>query len=156
MLLDRALAPLEITRSQWWVLAFISRQDGLSQTRLARELDVSKVGLGTLLDRLESGGFITRRADPDDRRVKRVHLAPRAQSLLRKLRAETDILNEKIAKGISGEQLRMMSETLLSMKHNLRALTVDDAENNVESVEILKSNVSSYNSRNRRTLRRRQ
>jgi len=33
MMFDRALAPLGITRSQWWVLAFISRKDGLPQTQ---------------------------------------------------------------------------------------------------------------------------
>ncbi len=33
---DRDLAPLGITRSQWWVLAFISRKDGLPQTQQAR------------------------------------------------------------------------------------------------------------------------
>ena len=53
MMFDRALAPLGITRSQWWVLAFISRKDGLPQTQLANELDVGKVGVGALIDRLE-------------------------------------------------------------------------------------------------------
>jgi DNA-binding MarR family transcriptional regulator len=123
MMLDRALTPLGITRSQWWVLAFISRQDGLSQTELADELDVSKVGLGTLLDRLQSSGFITRRPDATDRRVKRVFLTAQAQGLLRSIRAETDKQNEKIAKGISHTALRLTSDTLLAMKHNLRALS---------------------------------
>jgi DNA-binding MarR family transcriptional regulator len=72
MMFDRALAPLGITRSQWWVLAFISRKDGLPQTQLANELDVGKVGVGALIDRLESSGFVLRQADPVDRRVKRV------------------------------------------------------------------------------------
>src|SRR5207244_4739861 len=70
MMFDRALAPLGITRSQWWVLAFISRKDGLPQTQLANELDVGKVGVGALIDRLESSGFVIRQADPVDRRVK--------------------------------------------------------------------------------------
>src|SRR5882757_3787264 len=69
MMFDRALAPLGITRSQWWVLAFISRKDGLPQTQLANELDVGKVGVGALIDRLESSGFVLRQADPVDRRV---------------------------------------------------------------------------------------
>ena len=41
---DRCLKPLNVTRSQWWVLAFISRKNGLPQTQLANELDVGKVG----------------------------------------------------------------------------------------------------------------
>ena len=49
---DRELAPLGITRSQWWVLAFIARNDGLPQTELANELEVGKVALGALVDRL--------------------------------------------------------------------------------------------------------
>jgi len=53
MMFDRALAPLGITRSQWWVLAFISRKDGLPQTQLANELGRRKVGVGALIDRLE-------------------------------------------------------------------------------------------------------
>src|ERR1700747_3617415 len=67
MMFDRALAPLAITRSQWWVLAFISRKDGMPQTQLANELDVGKVAVGALIDRPESSGFVIRQADPVDR-----------------------------------------------------------------------------------------
>ena len=54
---DRALKPLGVTRSQWWVLAFLSRSDGMSQVALADELDLGKVALGQLIDRLEKTGF---------------------------------------------------------------------------------------------------
>ena len=100
MMFDRALAPLGITRSQWWVLAFISRKDGLPQTQLANELDVGKVALGALIDRLESAGFVARRADPIDRRVKRVFLTKQAGRFLRRIRGETDVFNAKIVSGI--------------------------------------------------------
>lgn len=79
---DRELAPLGITRSQWWVLAFISRNDGLPQTQLAIELDVGKVALGSLIDRLQAAGFVERRADGKDRRVKRVFLTPDGRRLI--------------------------------------------------------------------------
>ena len=32
IVVDRALKPLGITRSQWWVLSFLSRRDGMTQT----------------------------------------------------------------------------------------------------------------------------
>src|SRR6202051_1880968 len=69
MMFDRELAPLGITRSQWWVLAFISRKDGLPQTQLANDTAVGQGGVGALIDRLESSGFVLRQADPVDRRV---------------------------------------------------------------------------------------
>ena len=120
---DRALAPLGITRSQWWVLAFISRKDGLPQTQLANELDVGKVAVGALIDRLESAGFVIRQADPVDRRVKRVYVTKQARGFLEKLRKETDKFNARIVNGIDRKQLEAASEALLAMKHNLLAMS---------------------------------
>jgi DNA-binding MarR family transcriptional regulator len=139
MMFDRALAPLGITRSQWWVLAFISRKDGLPQTQLANELDVGKVAVGALIDRLESSGFVIRQADPVDRRVKRVYVTKQARGFLEKLRKETDKFNAQIVNGIDRKQLEAASEALLAMKHNLLAMsdgtqtsTVEDEEEDVQ------------------------
>src|ERR1700758_281205 len=123
MMFDRDLAPLGITRSQWWVLAFISRKDGLPQTQLANELDVGKVAVGALIDRLESSGFVIRQADPVDRRVKRVFVTKQARGFLGKLRKETDKFNVKIVNGIDRKLLESASDALLAMKRNLLAMS---------------------------------
>src|ERR1700710_2264509 len=83
---DRALKPLGLTRSQWWVLAFLSRRDGMSQVALADELDVGKVALGALVDRLEASALVSRHRDNVDRRVKRVHLTKAGIKLVRDIR----------------------------------------------------------------------
>jgi len=123
MMFDRALAPLGITRSQWWVLAFISRKDGLPQTQLANELDVGKVAVGALIDRLESSGFVIRQAEPVDRRIKRVYVTKQARGFLSRIRKETDKFNATIVNGIDRKQLEAMSDSLLAMKRNLLALS---------------------------------
>src|SRR5215467_2291587 len=135
MMFDRALAPLGITRSQWWVLAFISRKDGLPQTQLANELDVGKVAVGALVDRLETSGFVIRQADPVDRRVKRVYVTKQAKGFLEKLRKETDKFNAKIVNGIDRKQLEAASEALLAMKHNLLAMSDGTQTDSVEDEE---------------------
>src|SRR5712671_3339119 len=137
MMFDRALAPLGITRSQWWVLAFISRKDGLPQTQLANELDVGKVGVGALIDRLESSGFVLRQADPVDRRVKRVFVTKQARGFLEKLRKETDKFNAQIAHGIDRKALEATSDALLAMKRNLLAMSEGTmpAANREENIE---------------------
>lgn len=137
MMFDRALAPLGITRSQWWVLAFISRKDGLPQTQLANELDVGKVALGALIDRLETGGFVTRKADPVDRRVKRVFLTKQAGRFMERLRAETDVFNAKIVEGIDRADLETTSDALLAMKRNLLSMAGDAAAELSEEREEL-------------------
>lgn len=126
---DRELAPLGITRSQWWVLAFISRNDGLPQTQLANELDVGKVALGSLIDRLQGAGFVDRVPDAKDRRVKRVFLTDKARQLITDIVPVNDNFNAKILEGISREDLELTARTLYRMKQNLIALTNgDDAD----------------------------
>jgi DNA-binding MarR family transcriptional regulator len=141
---DRQLAPLGITRSQWWVLAFISRSDGLPQTQLANELDVGKVALGSLVDRLQLAGFVERRADANDRRVKRVFLTDKAKQLITKIGPINDSFNDRILKGIPRKDLELVSRTLYAMKQNLLALASeqnggvnsDDLEDEGESVTV--------------------
>ena len=124
---DRELAPLGITRSQWWVLAFISRNDGLPQTQLANELEVGKVALGSLVDRLQASGFVDRVADKQDRRVKRVFLTQKARELLQKIIPVSAAFNERILEGISSEALELTAQTLFTMKANLvRQMHEDD------------------------------
>ena len=132
---DRALAPLGITRSQWWVLAFISRKDGMPQTQLANELDVGKVAVGALIDRLESSGFVMRQADPIDRRVKRVYVTKQARGFLEKLRKETDKFNARIVNGIELQKMEAASDALFAMKHNLLAMSDSTQNGAIEDKE---------------------
>jgi MarR family transcriptional regulator, transcriptional regulator for hemolysin len=123
MMFDRALAPLGITRSQWWVLAFVSRRNGSPQTELANELDLGKVALGGLIDRLESSGFVVRQADPVDRRVKRIYLTKQAQNFLKQVRKETDKFNSRIVDGMDRADLSKAADTLLAMKRRLLSMS---------------------------------
>jgi DNA-binding MarR family transcriptional regulator len=118
---DRELAPLGITRSQWWVLAFISRNDGLPQTQLANELEVGKVALGSLIDKLEGAGFVKRVPDKEDRRVKRVFLTKMAHQLLSDIAPVSETFNEMILAGVSRKDLETTARTLFKMKKNLLA-----------------------------------
>ena len=110
---DRELAPLGITRSQWWVLAFISRNDGLPQTRLAHDLDVGKVALGSLVDRLQAAGFVVRKADDKDRRVKRIFLTDKARDLIKRIAPVNDSFNTRILAGIPRKDLELTSKDAL-------------------------------------------
>ena len=117
------MAPLGITRSQWWVLAFISRKDGLPQTQLANELDVGKVALGALINRLETSGFVVRQADPVDRRVKRVYLTKQARGFLEKLARRPINSVQRSRAAFSENNWRKTSDALLAMKRNLLAMS---------------------------------
>jgi MarR family transcriptional regulator, transcriptional regulator for hemolysin len=125
---DRALKPLGVTRSQWWVLAFLSRSDGMSQVALADELDLGKVALGQLVDRLEKTGFVTRRADGDDRRVKRIFLTKRSHALIARIRQSVSVTEKEILEKIDEADLKATVRALRGMKENLLSLIGDGEE----------------------------
>ena len=120
-LFDKWLSPLGITRSQWWVLSFLSRNDGMPQTELAIELDVGKVALGALIDRLEAAGFVSRNLDTADRRLKRVVLTKRSKVLLEAIHEKNVAFNKRILVGITSQKMAVAAEVLRDMKHNLLA-----------------------------------
>lgn len=116
---DRWLSPSGITRSQWWVLAFLSREDGMPQTHLADQLDVGKVALGALIDRLEASGFVRRVASTTDRRVKLVYLTDDGRAILRTVRSNSRDFNRRILDGISPEEVANAVATLTVIKQNM-------------------------------------
>ena len=116
---DRCLKPLNVTRSQWWVLAYLSREDGMTQSQLAEELDLGKVAVGGLIDRLEKSGLLRREADATDRRVNRVFLEPKSKQLIAKMRKVSHRMNEQILSGLPDTRLESAAVTLDAMKRNL-------------------------------------
>ena len=129
-LFDQAMKPLGITRSQWWVLSQLSRhtRTGMLQTELARDLDVGKVTVGGLIDRLEAAGYVTREPDREDRRAKRILVTDRGRTILDQMVAVGRGLNEVILAGLSSEAVAETERCLEAMKDNIRRAIVDREE----------------------------
>ena len=120
-LVDKALKPLGVTRSQWWVLANLSRysEEGLMQTELAAAMDVGKVALGGMLDRLEANGHVQRRIDAQDRRAKLLTLTPKGAALLAAIEHRASALNRVMTRGLTIEHIAITEDTLQSLKERL-------------------------------------
>ena len=127
IVVDRALKPLEITRSQWWVLAFLSRRDGMTQTALARDLDLTKVAIGRLMDRLEASEFIIRKSDAEDGRSRRVYLTKKGNRLIKAIRENVKRVERDILKNVEAGEMETAAKVLLSLKSTLLELL--EAEN---------------------------
>lgn len=131
---DRALKPLGLTRSQWSVLVFLSRRDGMPQVVLAEELDLSKVAIGGLVDRLAASGFVERRGDAIDLRVKRVFLTKTGRKLVKAIREHVSGVEDLIIEGIDDAEVVAMIGHLRRMKSNLLRLLEDGPPGSPEMV----------------------
>lgn len=123
-LFDLQMKPLGVTRSQWSVLAFLSRDgnDGATQVDLARDMDVGKVTVGGLIDRLEASGHVRRQSDAADRRTRRIFITEQGFETIKQMQTVGTILNESILAGVSERDRRIAEATLSKVKENIRNL----------------------------------
>jgi DNA-binding MarR family transcriptional regulator len=122
---DEFMRPLKVTRSQWWVLAYLSRLDGMIQSDLATLLELGKAPLGHLLGRLEANGLIRRGADANDGRVKRVFLTPAGTRLIMKMHSRSHDMSERILEGLKHDERHTLATLLGRVKRNLMAISRD-------------------------------
>ena len=105
------------------------------QTELAKLLDVGKVTVGGLIDRLEASGHVERKPDAVDRRAKRVLITAKGYRVIEQMSEVGNELNRTILEGISRDRVKAAEEVLHDMKDNLKrrlnGMTVDLEEDDI-------------------------
>lgn len=124
---DRRVEPLELTRAQWRVMTRLNRLQSCTQTELATVLEIEKPTLGKLIERLESKGWVERRADENDARSKQLFLTAAAKPLLAEMSYLADEVIEGVFAGIDTAESTQLRETLSRIKENLADMLQDDA-----------------------------
>ena len=136
--LDRVLKPLGVTRSQWWVLTFLSRRDGMTQTALAADLDLTKVAIGGLLDRMETAGLVQRRPDALHARIRRVYLTRAGNRMIGQIRKQVAGFEQEALGPNSDEELAITINALRRMKLTLLQIVGEGGETGgAEEMEVV-------------------
>jgi DNA-binding MarR family transcriptional regulator len=119
---DRRMAPLGLTRAQWWVLNHLYFHEGISQSELAALLETEKASLGRLLDRMQAKGWITRRQDKKDKRTRRIFLTKKVQPTLQVMRDLAGVTRDEAVKSLSPEERKALMGMLRRMRDDLSVI----------------------------------
>ncbi len=125
---DQQARSYGMTRAQWQVLSRLERCEGLKQFELAEMLDLQPITLTRLVDRLCENGLIERRADPNDRRAKRLYLTKEARPLMDRLAVLGEEVMGEVLQGIDDKEVQLMLTKLGRAKNNLREAIQRPAE----------------------------
>ena len=125
--IDRRAAPYNLTRTKWLAISQLHEQPGITQSELAGRLELGAAATGKLVDRLVDRGFVERRADAADRRIKPLHLTDKATHLLRQLEIESGTLRRDLLGDLSPEEREKLRSGLLKLKTRLQAQSTPDA-----------------------------
>ncbi len=125
---DQSARAYGMTRAQWIILARLDRQPGMSQNELATICEVEPITVARLVDRLEARGMVERRADPHDRRVRRLHLLPAAGPIMTEITRYRAALEAEISEGLDETARNALINSLLHIKSKLTAEPADHAK----------------------------
>jgi DNA-binding MarR family transcriptional regulator len=116
---NKIMKPLGLTRAQWRVIVHLHRMDGQTQSSLAVLLDVGKVSVGGLIDRLEHSGWVERRDDPQDRRSNLVFLTKKGRAIEKKMEATGRELTRQTLRNLGSDERTQLVDLLIAVKNNL-------------------------------------
>lgn len=116
---NRRAQGLGLSQSQWQALAHISRQQGINQVTLARNLELQPMTVARLIDKLQEQGYVARHPDPADRRAFRLYLTERAEPLLDRIWQLAGETKAEALQGLSDDERKRLLKSLGRMRQNL-------------------------------------
>lgn len=97
-----------------------SRKGRNKISEVSRIMLVPGANMTGLIKRLEKNGFITRKSDPKDERVKMLEITPKGRKTLKKIGPEKDRSTEIMLEGFSREDITGLLDNLKKLiKKNL-------------------------------------
>ena len=109
---ERYAREIELTLPQCKVLGHLSRNEGISQARLAELTDTDPMTLVRTLDRMQLDQWIERRPDPVDRRAHRLYLREAAKPIMARMWKLADQARHEALSGLSVAEREQLLELL--------------------------------------------
>ncbi len=118
---DQRAREVGLTRAQWQVLAYLAMNEGTNQAGLADILEIEPITLSRHLDKMEEAGWVIRRPDPNDKRVRILLLSDQAAGVMAKVRAVGRCLIDEVTAGLRPEDIETMKQGLQHIRNSLSA-----------------------------------
>ena len=119
VLYDRQMATIGLTRSQWWLLTYLFFKDGISQSELTILMDIEKAPLSRLLDRMEMKGWVIRKNEDKDRRIKNIYLSESVKPLISSMREKAANYRDESLSILTDKDLSKLKDILQILKKDL-------------------------------------
>ena len=115
---DKAMAEAGITHVQWWALMHIYENEGLTQSDLAKLMQMGRASLGKLLERMEAKAWIERHSDVNDNRVRRVFVGSKAAPIYAVMTKLGRAIFQKFLAGTEPSEVHQLVSTLRKIRNH--------------------------------------
>ena len=118
---DNAMVRHKLTHGQWWAMIHIFENPGASQSDLAAIMRMTRASAGKLFERMEAKGWIERRADPNDSRIRRIFLADGAVPVFRLMGLEGMGMYDDVLGTLNEQEEAVLLDGLTQIHRNAQA-----------------------------------
>jgi MarR family transcriptional regulator for hemolysin len=118
---DEALAQADGSLPVWLVLLNLKSGRAANQRELAAAVGVTEATLTHHLNAMEASGLLTRRRDPDNRRVHVVELTDDGEEAFTRLRNAAVAFDRRLRRGLSAEELATLEGLLTRLELNAQS-----------------------------------
>lgn len=110
-----------LSSAQFRLLVRLVKDEGAPQARLAEFLEIEPISVSRLLDRMEEGGWIERRPDASDRRVRMVFPTAKSRETYGAIKSMAGEVYDEALAGLSAETREIVMAGLRTIRSNLAA-----------------------------------
>lgn len=104
------------------VLAYLERNEGASQAKLAELTHIEPMAMVRLIDRMETEGLLERHTDPADRRARNLYLTPKAKPALEEIWRLAALTRSEAFAGVNQQDRNTFLNVLEQLHSNLVAI----------------------------------
>ena len=110
---------LGLSSAQWRLMVRVAKEEGITQARLAELLEIEPISVSRLVDRMEACGWIERRSDAADRRVRMIFPTAKASEAYAEVKSLAAEVYEVSLTSVAPEDRRVLIKGLEAMVENL-------------------------------------
>jgi len=108
-----------LSAAQWRLMVRLVKEEGVAQARLAELLEIEPISVSRLLDRMEEGGWIERRQDANDRRVRMIFPTDKSREAFAAIKSVAGEVYDLALTGLTAEEKRVLVKGLNAIITNL-------------------------------------
>lgn len=117
---NQVLSKVKLHKGQPMLLKLLNNKDGIPQSSLVKELEITPATVSAMVKRMEKSGFIIRRRNSEDERVSNVYLTEAGRTVTSKLANFQGEMENLVFNGFSDEEKESFSEYLYRIIENLK------------------------------------
>lgn len=109
----------QLSKGQYLYLIRISENPGIIPDKLAEMIKVDRTTAARAIKKLEEKGFIEKRADGENRKIRRLFVTAAGAELVPIIKLENDYSNQIALQSLSDQEIAAFSQTLKKMVANV-------------------------------------